>query len=70
MTQNDSILSYLESGKAITPMEAWQMFGCFRLSARIKDLRNKGYEIKTKIVKHNKKAFAKYYIETRKELFA
>lgn len=32
---------------SITPAEAFEDFGCMRLSARIHDLRKKGIEIKT-----------------------
>lgn len=46
--QNLAILRYLENHKdGITPKDAYKMFGCLRLSARIFDLRNKGYEIVT-----------------------
>ena len=38
-TQNLQILSYLKKGKPITPLEALEKFGCWRLSARIYDLR-------------------------------
>ncbi len=41
-TQNDAILAWMESGKAITPLEALTLFGCFRLSARILELRGEG----------------------------
>lgn len=44
-SQNKQILDYLQSGKSITQLEALQKFKCLRLSARIKDLRNRGYAI-------------------------
>ena len=47
-TQNEQILDYLKSGKSITPLEALEKFGCFRLSARIFNLREDGYNIITK----------------------
>jgi hypothetical protein len=43
--QNLQILNYLKTGKTITPLQALQMFGCFRLAARIYDLKNKGWPI-------------------------
>ena len=53
-SQNGRILKYLDKHKeGITPMDALKYFGCFRLSARIHDLRDKGYEIKT--IKETKK---------------
>ena len=47
-TQNDMILVALKNGERITPLSALEQFGCFRLSARIWDLRNEGHHIKTK----------------------
>jgi len=45
MTQKDLILNWLQKGKTITPMEALEKFGCFRLAARIHNLRESGYNI-------------------------
>jgi len=59
-TQNDKIKAYLTKGKAITPIDALNKFGCFRLSARIKDLRNEGLNIATKYVTKGDKTFASY----------
>ena len=42
---NAAILARLESGRGITSMEAYNEFGCTRLSARIKDLRDMGIPI-------------------------
>ena len=50
MSQNQKIANYLNKKKAITPIQALKMFGCFRLAARISDLRNNGMNIKTKII--------------------
>ena len=38
-TQNDSIFAALVAGRRITPLDALQEFGCFRLGSRIWDLR-------------------------------
>lgn len=59
-SQNKGILAYLQSGKSITPIDALKEFGCFRLSARIFDLRAKGHNIKTKSVTINGKTVAQY----------
>lgn len=59
-TQNQQIQAYLEKGKKITPIDALNKFGCFRLSARIKDLRDKGLNIATKYVTKDGKTFASY----------
>lgn len=57
------ILVWLQAGKTLTPIEALNMFGCFRLSARIDDLRKKGYNIPNpaeKIKTSSGKRIAKY----------
>ena len=67
-SQCNKILTYLQLGKSITPIEALELFGCFRLSARIADLRERGYTIKTETVtKKNDDGhtvnFARYSLE-------
>ncbi len=49
-SQEKRVLAYLKDGYTITQLEALQMFGCMRLSDRIFTLRNKGYNITTKMV--------------------
>lgn len=41
------ILAHLQEGKTLTPLEALNRFGCFRLSGRIFDLRAAGFNIVT-----------------------
>ena len=63
MSQNQQIANYLNKGKKLTPIDALNKFGCFRLAARIADLRNDGMNIKTTIVKlKNKKQVAQYSV--------
>lgn len=40
----------MEEYGAITPLEALNHTGCFRLASRISDLRDEGYEIKKQMV--------------------
>lgn len=48
MSQNKQILRYLQTHKrGLTPIDALEKFGCFRLSARIADLRGLGWDIRT-----------------------
>lgn len=66
-SQNNQIRNHLLSGKRITPLLALNLFGCFRLSARIHDLRSTGLAIKSRqLMTPEKKRFAEYYIETPK----
>jgi|OM-RGC.v1.033247430 hypothetical protein len=45
VTQTNEIKAYLKNGYRITAIDALQKFGCFRLAARIKDLKDEGMEI-------------------------
>jgi hypothetical protein len=64
MSQNKQIADYLNKGKKLTPIDALNKFGCFRLAARIADLRNEGMNIVTKTIKlENKKQIAQYSIK-------
>ena len=48
MSQEKDILKYLKSHKrGITQRDAIELFGCYRLSARIADLRDAGWNIVT-----------------------
>jgi hypothetical protein len=49
-TQSDQILSYLKLGRSLTPISALDKFGCFRLAARVNQLRNQGHQIRTRMV--------------------
>ena len=60
LTQNQRILEYLKSGKKLTPLVALEKFGCFRLSARIFNLREEGHAIITENVTRKGKTFAEY----------
>lgn len=45
MSHKEEVLKYLQSGKKLTPIDALNLFGCFRLGARICELRESGYQI-------------------------
>ena len=64
MSQNKQIAAYLNKGKKLTPIDALNKFGCFRLAARIADLRNEGMNIVTNTIKlKNKKQIAQYSVK-------
>lgn len=44
-TQMDAIREHLRTKKTITSMEAFKLYGCTRLSAKIFDLRKAGWVI-------------------------
>ena len=60
-TQKTQILEVLMMGKTITPIEALNEFGCFRLGARLYDLKQEGYDIRMRLVGKEKK-YAEYFI--------
>ena len=65
MSQNKEILRYLMTHRrGITPIDALEKFGCFRLSARISDLRELGYDIRTDLEKNtnNDGYHARYFL--------
>jgi len=64
MSQTKQIADYLNKGKKLTPIDALNKFGCFRLAARIAELRNDGMNIITTSIKlKNKKQVAQYSIK-------
>ena len=61
MTQKEWTIKELEAGRIITPLDALKECGCFRLGARILELRNEGHDIRT-IINDRGKRYAKYYL--------
>lgn len=59
-SQTELILEYLRQGNTITPIEALQKFGCFRLGARIWDLKDAGHNIITETEENEGKRYARY----------
>jgi hypothetical protein len=63
-SQNALINGWLLNGYSITQLEALTQFGCFRLAARIADLRDKGLNVVTDMVTlENGKRVARYYLK-------
>lgn len=60
MTQTETILAHLQAGGSITPIDALREFGCFRLAARIKDLRDEGYDVEMVLEGDGAKKWARY----------
>ena len=61
MSQSQDILNHLIDHGSITAIEALENFGCFRLAARINDLRHDGHNIHTTNVDlPNGKRIARY----------
>jgi hypothetical protein len=65
-TQTKQIKADLDSGKTITAIDALLNYNCFRLSARIRDLKDLGYPVdKTMIQIESGKYVAQYFKVTQ-----
>lgn len=64
-TQMLAIKEWLEAGHKITPLEALEMFGCFRLSAQIFNLKKLGLKIECKTDKDPRtgKRYGTYWLQ-------
>lgn len=69
MSQNEKVLKYIDTFGSITTMEAFTALGVTRLSARIWDLRQDGYNI-VSVQKSGKNKFGEItnYVEYRRGL--
>lgn len=68
MTQCERILRHMQDYGSITQAEAISEYGCYRLGARIYDLKKAGYKIKRQIETgenryREKVTFARYCLE-------
>lgn len=70
MTQADRILQALQRGDRLTPMDALDRFGCFRLAARIDDLKKQNHDIRSELVRRGDATVAEYSMVPTGELFA
>ena len=64
MDQSTQILRYLKAGKTLDALGALDHFGCFRLAARIYDLRCQGWPIETVTVHRGDKTISRYRLKT------
>lgn len=69
LTQEANVLNTLKAGRTITPIEALNQFGCFRLAAIIHTLRKDGWNIYTDMVGDGKKSWAQYSLDQNRELW-
>lgn len=59
MSQTQAILRALQK-RPLTAIDALKLCNCFRLAARVKDLRNDGHNIVTETITQKGKHFAQY----------
>lgn len=67
LTQTTRVLSYLRSGAELTPALAWRDMNIYRLSARIRELRLAGHDIRTRIERNGLTHFAVYSLAKQQE---
>lgn len=60
-TIEDKIKSHLQSGKGITTLEAFNLYGSHRLSSVIAKFRKRGMRIKSEFVKVNSGKYVSRY---------
>jgi hypothetical protein len=65
-SQAERILRHLRAGNSIMPLHALRRYGCFRLGARIWDLRRAGWVIDRTWETDGKKRWAKYRLARKR----
>lgn len=68
MTQCEKVLQHIEDYGSITQAEAVSFYGCYRLGARIADLKKLGVKIRSERVTVRNRygepvSFSRYYLE-------
>lgn len=71
-SQKEAVLNHLKTFGELTVRQAERLYGCRRLSARIKEFRDDGYNIETETVKFKTKygtrgSYAKYVMKDGRE---
>ncbi len=65
MTQNNTLLKHMMTGRSISPLEALGLYGVFRLAARMFELKSIGVDIqKVTKVDINGKQYAEYSVDS------
>ena len=63
-TQANAILAHMKAGHTITALEALNRFNCFRLAARIYDLKEAGHPVQKRTIElENEKRISEYFME-------
>lgn len=59
-SQNETLKKWLVKNKTITPLRALNELGIYRLASRVRDLRDEGMNIETKMIYKHPVKFAQY----------
>ncbi len=66
MSQCTDILAALRQGQVLTPLDALERFRCFRLAARVEELRNRGHNVRCELIDIEGKKVGRYSIPGRR----
>lgn len=71
-SQTTLILEALQNGDKLTPIEALERFGCFRLCARIWEIKAMGFDVKKETIDvgDDGKKVACYYMKQKQATLA
>lgn len=61
-SQRLQIQRYLASGRTLTPLQALEKFHCFRLAARVAEIKAAGHPVSTEMVQLGNTRIARYRI--------
>jgi helix-turn-helix protein len=59
-SKTSKLLKLLQTGKTVTPLQAWVKFGLYRVSDSVMKLRRRGHDIETVPVKKGKVTYGMY----------
>jgi hypothetical protein len=69
-SQCSAILQHMRTKGSISPLLALKLYGCFRLAARINDLKRGGWFINSTLCERNGKRYASYSLIGKKRAAA
>ena len=64
-SQNERILAYMKQGRSITGLLALRLYGCFRLAARVYDLRQMGIKVQQRLIRIRDRRVSVYWLEQK-----
>jgi hypothetical protein len=65
MSQTKEILKWMMRGNMISAKTAYNAFGCLRLASRIRDIRDAGIIIQSRIVREGRRNYSQYWIDKK-----
>jgi len=66
-SQTKQLKKWLKSGKTISPLQALNQLGIYRLASRINELRDEGLDIKTKLINEHPIHYAQYSLNRKRK---